>query len=317
MPLPQDGMKLVDMMLRGDRVALARLMTLAESRHESLPGILERLNSRGDVSYIIGITGPPGAGKSTIADKLIGAYREAGKRIGVIAVDPSSPFSGGSILGDRVRMHEHSMDDGVFIRSLSSRGFRGGLARSVKEMIKLYGAFGMDYVIVETVGVGQTELAIIDVADTVLVVLVPEAGDAVQTMKAGLMEIADIFVVNKADREGANIIAGEIKSVISIKSSKCGWVPPVLLTSAHMNVGIGDLKEEVENHKDYLLSTGQFKKNREKRKEEEFSFIIKESIEMEIGKKLKSKEIKEIYELVKSGEIDPYEGAKRVISNIM
>ena len=317
MPLPQDGMKLVDMMLRGDRVALARLMTLAESRHESLPGILGRLNSSGDGSYIIGITGPPGAGKSTIADKLIGAYREAGKKIGVIAVDPSSPFSGGSILGDRVRMHEHSMDDGVFIRSLSSRGFRGGLARSVKEMIKLYGAFGMDYVIVETVGVGQTELDIIDVADTVLVVLVPEAGDAVQTMKAGLMEIADIFVVNKADREGANIIAGEIKSIISIKSSKGGWVPPVLLTSAHMNVGIGDLKEEVENHKDYLLSTGQFKKNREKRKEEEFSLIIRENIEREIDEKLKSKEIKEIYELVKSGEIDPYEGAKRVISNIM
>ena len=317
MPLPQDEMKLVDKMLKGDRAALARLMTLAESRHESLPAILGRLNSGADSSYIIGITGPPGAGKSTITDKLIGEYRQAGKKVGVIAVDPSSPFSGGSILGDRVRMHEHSMDDGVFIRSLSSRGFRGGLARSVKEMIKLYGAFGMDYIIVETVGVGQTELDIMDVADTVLVVLVPEAGDAVQTMKAGLMEIADIFVVNKADREGANTIAAEIKSIISIKSPKGGWVPPVLLTSAHMNEGIGDLKKEVENHKDYLLSADQFKKNREKRKEEEFSLIIKENIEREIDKKLDSKEIREIYRLVRSGEIDPYEGARRVISIIL
>ncbi len=214
-------------------------------------------------------------------------------------------------------MHEHAMDDGVFIRSLSSRGLSGGLARSVSEMIKLYGAFGMDYVIVETVGVGQTELDIMDIADTVVVVLVPEAGDAVQTMKAGLMEIADIFVVNKADRDGAKILASEIKSIISIKSYKDSWEPPVLLTSAHANEGIENLKNDIEKHKDYLHSTKRFQKIREKRKVDEFSLIIKENLEREFGKKLESKEVKKIYELVKSGEIDPYEGAKRVMSIIL
>ena len=317
MSITKDEIKLVEQMQKGDRVALGRLMTLAESRSQSLPGILGLINSSAYDSYIIGITGPPGAGKSTITDKLITQYREQGKRVGVIAVDPSSPFSGGSILGDRVRMHEHAMDDGVFIRSLSSRGLSGGLARSVSEMIKLYGAFGMDYVIVETVGVGQTELDIMDIADTVVVVLVPEAGDAVQTMKAGLMEIADIFVVNKADRDGAKILASEIKSIISIKSYKDSWEPPVLLTSAHANEGIENLKNDIEKHKDYLHSTKRFQKIREKRKVDEFSLIIKENLEREFGKKLESKEVKKIYELVKSGEIDPYEGAKRVMSIIL
>ncbi len=317
MSLTKDEIKLVEQMQKGDRVALGRLMTLAESRSASLPDILGRINSKAYDSYVIGITGPPGAGKSTITDKLIGQYRAQGKRVGVIAVDPSSPFSGGSILGDRVRMHEHSMDDGVFIRSLSSRGLSGGLARSVSEMIKLYGAFGMDDVIVETVGVGQTELDIMDVADTVVVVLVPEAGDTVQTMKAGLMEIADIFVVNKADRDGAKILASEIQSIISIKSYKDAWEPPVLLTSAQANEGIEGLKNEIEKHKDYLHSTERFQKIREKRKEDEFSLIIKENLEREFGKKLESKEVKKIYDLVKSGEIDPYEGAKRVIEKII
>ncbi len=317
MPLTKDEIKLVDKMLKGDRVALGRLMTLAESRHRSLPGILERINSSAYDSYVIGITGPPGAGKSTITDKLITQYRTQGKRVGVIAVDPSSPFSGGSILGDRVRMHEHAMDDGVFIRSSSSRGLSGGLARSVSEMIKLYGAFAMDYVIVETVGVGQTELQIMDIADTVVVVLVPEAGDAVQTMKAGLMEIADVFVVNKADRDGAKVLASEIKSIISIKSYKDLWEPPVLLTSAHVNEGIDDLKNQVEAHKDYLHSTERFKEIRDKRKVEEFSSIIKENIDRELSKKLESEEVKKIYELVRSAEIDPYEGARRVIQKIM
>lgn len=317
MPLKKDEKELVEKMLSGDRVALGRLMTLAESRSSSLPGVLGLINSSAYDSYVIGITGPPGAGKSTMTDRLISEYRAADKKVGVIAVDPSSPFSGGSILGDRVRMHEHAMDDSVFIRSLSSRGFSGGLARPVSEMIKLYGAFGMDYVIVETVGVGQTELDIMDIADSVVVVLVPEAGDAIQTMKAGLMEIADIFVVNKADRDGAKILAAEIQSIISMKSYKNGWEPPVLLTSAHTNTGIDELKSKVEGHREYLETSGWFNEVRDKRKEEEFSTIIKENVERELSKKLENEEIKKIYDLVKSGEIDPYEGAKRVLDIIL
>ncbi len=310
-------LNLIDKMLSGDRASLARLITLAESRHKSLAGVLKRLGPRMGDPYIIGITGPPGAGKSTITNKLIQSYRDKGKKVGVLAVDPSSPFTGGAILGDRIRMHDHAMDDGVFIRSISTRGTHGGLSRATKEIIKLYGAYGMDYVIIETVGVGQTELDIVRVADTVLVVLVPEAGDAVQTMKAGLMEIADVFIVNKADREGAGIISSEIKQVISLKKGHGGWTPPVLLTSALRNEGIAGVIDEIEKHKSFQTGSGLLKKKKEKRIEEEFSEIIKELMELKIARRLGDAEIKKIYARVKSGELDPYEGAELVISKIM
>ncbi|MCI0480010.1 MAG: methylmalonyl Co-A mutase-associated GTPase MeaB, partial [Candidatus Dadabacteria bacterium] len=239
------------------------------------------------------------------------------KKIGVLAVDPSSPFTGGAILGDRIRMHDHAMDDGVFIRSISSRGTHGGLSRATNEIIKLYGAYGMDYVIIETVGVGQTELDIVGVADTVLVVLVPEAGDSVQTMKAGLMEIADIFIVNKADREGAALISSEIKQVLSLKRSGSGWTPPVLLTSALKGEGIGGVIEGIEKHRSFQIESGMLKNKKEKRIEGEFSEIIRELLDEKIARKLGDKEVKKIYARVKSGEIDPYEGALLVISKII
>jgi LAO/AO transport system kinase len=308
---------LIDKMLAGDRASLARLISVAESRHKSLPEILRRLGPFMRDPYIIGITGPPGAGKSTITNELIRSYRGMDKKIGVLAVDPSSPFTGGAILGDRIRMHDHAMDDGVFIRSISSRGTHGGLSRATNEIIKLYGAYGMDYAIIETVGVGQTELDIVGVADTVLVVLVPEAGDSVQTMKAGLMEIADIFIVNKADREGAALISSEIKQVLSLKRSGSGWTPSVLLTSALRGEGIGGVIEGVEKHRSFQTESGMLKNKKEKRIEGEFSDIIRELLDEKIAGKLGDKEIKKIYARVKSGEIDPYEGALLVISKII
>ena len=267
--------------------------------------------------YILGITGPPGAGKSTITNELIRSYRDMDKKVGVLAVDPSSPFTGGAILGDRIRMHDHAMDDGVFIRSISTRGTHGGLSRATVEITKLYGAYGMDYVIIETVGVGQTELDIVGVADTVLVVLVPEAGDSVQTMKAGLMEIADIFIVNKADREGAALISSEIKQVLSLKRAGSGWTPPVLLTSALRGEGIEGVIEGIEKHRAFQTGSGMLKNKKEKRIEGEFSEIIRELIDEKIARKLGDKEVKKIYARVKSGEIDPYEGALLVISKII
>lgn len=317
MALSDKELNLIDKMLSGDRASLARLITLAESRHKSLAGILKRLGPKMGDPYIIGITGPPGAGKSTITNKLIQSYRDRDKKVGVLAVDPSSPFTGGAILGDRIRMHDHAMDDGVFIRSISTRGTHGGLSRATKEIIKLYGAYGMDYVIIETVGVGQTELDIVRVADTVLVVLVPEAGDAVQTMKAGLMEIADVFIVNKADREGADIISSEIKQVLSLKRAHGGWTPPVLLTSALRNEGIAGVIDEIERHKSFQAGSGLLKKKKEKRIEEEFSEIVKELMELKVARRLGDAEIKKIYARVKSGELDPYEGAELVISKIL
>lgn len=229
-------------MLRGDRMALARLMTYVDNRHEDLINIMRAVYPHCGQARKIGMTGPPGSGKSTLVDCLIRYYRKANKKVGVVAIDPSSPFSGGALLGDRIRMVDHNADDKVFIRSLGSRGSRGGLSRATRDVVNLMDAFGMDLILIETVGVGQTELDIMSVADCTIVVLVPESGDTVQTMKAGLLEIADIFVVNKADREGADLIYSELMSL-----SEGHQHVPVLKTEAVNNKGLEPLAAEVES----------------------------------------------------------------------
>lgn len=318
MSLSSEENSLIDRMLRGDRAALARLITFAETRRDSLPHILKLLKVKRDArAYVVGLTGPPGAGKSTLTNRMIECYRKSSKRIGVIAIDPSSPFSGGAILGDRVRMQDHSMDDRVFIRSISSGGAHGGISRATKEIIKLYDAFGMDYVIIETVGVGQTELDVVELADTVVVVLVPEAGDSIQTMKAGLMEIADIFVVNKADRDGAKVLLAELIDTISTRAIDSDWKTPVMLTSAAQDQGVEVLMRSVEAHLEYQEERGSLERKREKRREEEFSQIVHELLEREISEKLKSEEFKKIYNSVKMGERDPYEAARKLVSKII
>jgi LAO/AO transport system kinase len=318
MPITDREIKLVEKMLSGDRIALARLITVVESDYNSIPEILKRINPKTGKAYIIGVTGPPGAGKSTLVNELIQSYKKKNnKKVGVIAVDPSSPFTGGAVLGDRIRMQDHSLDENVFIRSLGSRGSHGGLSKATKEIIRLYDAFGIENIIIETVGVGQTELDIIKLADTVLVVLVPEAGDAVQTMKAGLMEIADIFIVNKADREGAEILSREIKSIISFKPAESNWDIPVLLTSGIRKLGIDELIKEINRHKLFQTETGLLSIKRQKRIEEEFSQIILEILEKKINEKLKDHEVGKVLNRIKKGEIDPYEGAELVISRIL
>jgi len=317
MPLTKRENVLIDKMLTGDRLALARLITIVESRYNSVPEILKRINHKTGGAYIIGMTGPPGAGKSTLVNEQIQSYKKNNKKVGVIAVDPSSPFTGGAVLGDRIRMQDHTLDENVFIRSLGSRGSHGGLSRATKEIIKLYDAFGIEIIIIETVGVGQTELDIIKLADTVIVILVPEAGDVVQTLKAGLMEIADIFIVNKADREGADRLSKEIQSMVSLTQSDSRWDIPVLLTSANQKRGIKEMLKEINRHKSFQIKSSLLREKREKRIEEEFSQIILEILEHKIQEKLDDREVGRVLNLVKKGKLDPYEGAEKVLSKIL
>jgi LAO/AO transport system kinase len=247
---------LVKRMLAGDRFALARLITLVENRHPDTALVMSLIHERCGRAYTIGITGPPGAGKSTLVDRLIGKLREQGHSVGIIAIDPSSPFSGGAVLGDRIRMQSHYLDEQVFIRSLSTRGSHGGLARATRNVARLLDAFGKDFIVVETVGVGQTELDVMRVADTTVVVLVPEAGDTVQTMKAGLLEIADTFVVNKADREGALRIKTELEMMLQLRPA-AEWKVPVLLTEATTGKGVTELLDVILRHREFWRTSGQ------------------------------------------------------------
>lgn len=261
----------------GDKRALARLMTYVDNRHEDLLEILSELSGAAGRAFRIGVTGPPGAGKSTLVDKLVAAYRAEGKTVGVVAIDPSSPFSGGAVLGDRIRMQDHNADEGVFIRSLGSRGAHGGLSRAARDIAHLFDAFGYDVVVIETVGVGQTELDIMSVADTTLVVLVPESGDTIQTMKAGLMEIADVFVVNKADREGADRIFHELKALSQMHSAANGWEVPVLKAVATKKEGVSEIVKTVSEHRGFLTEHPKSEKERaEILKQQLFEIVLSE-----------------------------------------
>jgi LAO/AO transport system kinase len=214
-----------------DRGALARLITIVENRGPEAGAVMETLYPLSGRAHAIGITGPPGAGKSTLINLMIARMRAAGQSVAVLAIDPSSPFSGGAVLGDRVRMTDHYRDPGVYIRSLSSRGSHGGLSRAAREVARVLDAFGHDTIIIETVGVGQTELDVMDLAETVVVVMVPEGGDSVQAMKAGLNEIADIFVVNKSDRAGADRMKAELELNVHLRAGP-GWRAPVIMAQA-------------------------------------------------------------------------------------
>ncbi|HZP43099.1 MAG TPA: methylmalonyl Co-A mutase-associated GTPase MeaB [Candidatus Binatia bacterium] len=305
---------LVDRMLAGDRVALARLMTLVENRAPELPAIMSRIYGRVGRAQVVGVTGPPGAGKSTLTDRLTAHFRAAGKRVGVVAVDPSSPFTGGAVLGDRIRMQEHFLDPGVFIRSLASRGSHGGVARATRDVIRLLDAFGMDVVVVETVGVGQTELDVMRLADTTVVVLVPEAGDAVQVMKAGLLEIADVFVVNKADREGAERMHAELLQMVHLRPAGA-WTIPVLLAQASAGAGIADVATAIAAHRAVRASRAPEASAR--RREDELLDVLDEEIRRRVARGLGEGPdgLGPLLDDVRSGRVDPYTAALRILAD--
>lgn len=305
---------LVARMLDGDRGALAKLITLVENRAPERAAIMSQLHGNCGHGYTLGITGPPGAGKSTLVDRLIGGYRQQGQQVGIVAVDPSSPFSGGAVLGDRIRMQSHFLDDGVFIRSLSSRGSVGGLARAARDVARLLDAAGKDIIVVETVGVGQTEFDIVRVANTVVVVLVPEAGDTVQAMKAGLLEIADIFVVNKADREGAMRIKAELEAMLQLRPGG-EWQVPVMPTVATDGQGIDELLGAIAAHRAFLTRSGSGTQRVAAGRREEFLSILKDEVSTRVEKGAQRPALRDLLARVEQGDIDPYAAVLQVMDD--
>ena len=303
--------------LEGSHRSVARLITWLEDEDPRAYECMEKLYSHTGRAYILGITGSPGAGKSTLTDKLSRVIRKKGLTVGIVAVDPSSPFTGGAVLGDRVRMSELSEDPGVFIRSMATRGFLGGMAKATGDVVKALDAFGKDVVIIETVGVGQDEVDVIGIADTTCLILVPGLGDAIQSMKAGVMEIADIYVINKADRPGADQLFGEVSSRVEqdvhIKSSD--WSPPVTMTVAVDDQGLTELWESIDRHKQYLHDSGRFIEKRRQRTCQETLRMIHNELYRLVRDQLQSSgQLDTLVEDILHHKRDPYSIMRQIVN---
>ena len=305
---------LVERMLAGDQRALAQLMSHVERHSVEVPEIMRRIAPALGRGYCVGITGPPGAGKSSLTDKLTAHARQQGHTVGIIAVDPSSPFSGGAILGDRIRMQQHYLDTGVFIRSMATRGSHGGLPQAAHGVRKLLDAFGKDLILIETVGVGQTELDIVEAADTTVVLLVPESGDTIQTMKAGIMEIADLFVINKADRDGADRMLRALRMLVHMHPRYDWWDIPVLATQAHKNIGIVELYDTIAQHRQTLADTGQLMvRRRQHRRQELLGLLQQRLMAMLVAQLEQHEELLTLNEQVQAGLLDPYTAVEQLL----
>ena len=308
--------ELAEKILEGDRRAAARAISMVENNDPDKQEFLSHIYPYTGKAHIIGITGAPGSGKSTLADRLIDYYRKKEQQVGVIAVDPTSPFTGGAILGDRIRMQEHALDPGVFIRSMGSRGSLGGLSRATREAVTILDAMGRDVIMVETVGVGQSEVDIVKMADTTLVVLTPAGGDSVQTLKAGIMEIADIFVVNKADLEGADRTIREVNMMLDLGQAK-GWRPPVVATKTLKNEGLEDLYATVGEHHTYLKAEGRLQEFRKRRARLEILELVENKIKDRVWEQVHDeKYFDRLLEQILKKTLDPYSAADQILENI-
>lgn len=266
-------------------------------------------------AHVVGLTGSPGVGKSTVTGALVRAYRDQGQRVAVLAVDPSSPFSGGALLGDRVRMQDHATDERVFIRSMASRGHLGGLSWATPQAVRILVAAGFDIVLIETVGVGQAEIEIASLADSALVVVAPGLGDSIQAAKAGILEIADVFVVNKSDRPGAQEVIRDLRMMLAMATyGSDGWKPPIVSTTAATGEGIADLAAAVDKHRDWLGGNGQLEERRLARAQEEISAIAIGELRQRVGGLPGESRLAELAERVVAGDLDPYSAADELIS---
>ena len=311
------GDGLVERLLSGDRRALARVISRIERGDPETQEIVAAIYPRTGGALSIGFTGPPGVGKSSIIAKLIELYRAEEKRVGVVSVDPSSPFSKGAILGDRIRLSDHFLDPGVFIRSMGSRGHLGGLAGASRLAALAMEASGMDVVLYETVGVGQGEVEVASAADTVVLALQPGAGDAVQALKAGVMEIADIFCINKADHPQAKGAANEVRSILDIgqELDPQPWFPPIIMTRGDTGEGVEELKETIEEHRDYLEESGKLEERRRASLREFVISWAKERLESEMQDRL-AKEDDELMEKVYGRELDPISASEKLFREV-
>jgi LAO/AO transport system kinase len=308
---------LVERLLSGDRRALARVISKIEGGDPETHEIVSAIYPKTGDALSVGFTGPPGVGKSSIMAKLIELYREEDWRVGVVSVDPSSPFSRGAILGDRIRLSEHFLDRGVFIRSMGSRGHLGGLAGASRLAALAMEAAGMDVVLYETVGVGQGEVEVASAADTVVLALQPGAGDAVQALKAGVMEIADVFCINKADHPQANGAASEVRSILDIgqELDPQPWFPPIIMTRGDTGEGVEELKETIEKHRSYLEESGRLG---ERRRASLKAFVIswaKERLEREMQERLESED-DELMEKVYERDLDPISASEKIFREV-
>ena len=311
--------ELVQRLLSGDRRALSRIITLVERRDAVVPELLQAIHPYTGKGYCVGVTGPPGCGKSTLVNGLAKLARQDDRLVGILAVDPTSPYTGGALLGDRIRMQRHYLDRGVFIRSMATRGSRGGVATALRWAIQVLDAAGKETLLVETVGAGQSEVDVTTVADTVVVVLVPETGDAIQTMKAGLLEVADILVVNKADREGARGVVTALRGMVAMGGREAGaWRVPIISTQAHRGEGVAELYAQIKRHREFLESSSKLEVRRKNRRRQAFMVSLEEALHARLAHLLQDgRELAKVAEAVERGELDPITAAQSVVDGEM
>lgn len=309
---------LVEQARQGRPRAVARLISLVEGASPQLREVMAALAPLAGGAYVVGLTGSPGVGKSTSTSALVSAYRRAGKRVGVLAVDPSSPFSGGALLGDRVRMSDHASDPGVYIRSMATRGHLGGLAWAAPQAIRVLDAAGCDVILVETVGVGQSEVDIAGQADTTMVLLAPGMGDGIQAAKAGILEIGDVYVVNKADRDGADATARELNHMLGLGESRApgDWRPPIVKTVAARGQGTDEVVEALEKHRAWSEEHGTLAERRRTRAAREVETIAVTRLRERIGDLRGDRRLSVLAERIVAGELDPYAAADELVAGV-
>ena len=311
-------MEIVDKLLNHSRLALSKAITAVENEYDDAVKIMTEIYPHTGNAYVIGITGPPGAGKSTMTDKLAKEYRKRGKTVGIVAIDPTSPYSGGAILGDRIRMMDLTADEGIFVRSMATRGSLGGLSQKAGDAVKLMDAYGMDVIIVETVGVGQSEVDIVKTADTTMVVVIPGMGDDIQAIKAGILDIGDLFTINKADREGTDKLNIEIEMMLELNPEHVSWRPPINRTIASKGIGIEAVVDSIEEHKAYLIESGKLSDIRKARIKNEVTAMLNDRVNRYIDEKVIATDaFDDLVVKMQSREIEPYSVVDDIVGKVL